>query len=109
MYIEVPTKQFKRELKAANKQRKDLSILETVLDIIKSGKSLPPKYKEHYLTNNYKGCRECHLEPDWLLIYEIDKKENKVYLYRLGNHSEIFNESLNIKELNGILSEYLND
>lgn len=106
MYIEVPTRQFKKELNAAYKQGKDLSTLETVLDIIKSGKPLPPEYKEHYLTGKYKGCRECHLEPNWLLIYEIDKKQKKLYLYRLGSHSELF-ESLDIKDLNNILNEYL--
>ena len=107
MYIEAPTSQFKKELKLARKRGKDLNILETVIDIIKEGKVLPIKYKEHYLTNNYKGCRECHLEPDWLLIYKIDKKANKLYLLRTGSHSELFNEELDIKELNKQLSQFI--
>ena len=74
MYIEAPTTQFKKELRLAKKRNKDLNILRDVIDIIKSGNPLPDQYKEHYLSNNYKGCRECHLQPDWLLIYKIDKK-----------------------------------
>lgn len=111
MYIEAPTSQFKKELKLAKKRNMNLHILETVVDIIKNGQSLPPEYKEHYLTNNYKGCRECHLSPDWLLIYKIDKKSNKVYLLRLGSHSELFNEDiqqdLSISQLNEILTKYI--
>lgn len=96
MYIEVPTNKFKKDLKLAKKQGKDLTLLEEVIDLIKSGQPLDSKYNEHYLTGQYKGSRECHVKPDWLLIYRIDTKLNKLYLVRTGTHSELFNESFNL-------------
>lgn len=108
MYLETPVKQFKKDLKLAQKQKKPLYILEEIIDTLKMGLELDPKYKDHYLSNNYRGCKECHLTPDWLLIYKIVKEENLLYLLRLGSHSELF-ETVDIIELNNILNEYLSN
>ena len=61
-----------------------------VIDILANGGTLDAKYRDHDLTGNYKGTRECHIEPDWLLIYEIRGDVLVLMLYRLGSHSELF-------------------
>ncbi len=84
------TNQFKKDLKLAKKQNKDLDKLFKVIGILANGETLDVKYKDHDLSGNYKGTRECHVEPDWLLIYEIRNKVLVLMLYRLGTHSELF-------------------
>ena len=84
------TSQFKKDLKLAKKQNKDLGKLFEVIDILANGETLYAKYKDHSLTGNYRGTRECHVEPDWLLIYEIRGDVLVLMLYRLGSHSELF-------------------
>lgn len=84
------TSQFKKDLKRAKKQNKDLSKLFEVINILANGETLDSKYRDHSLTGNYKGTRECHIEPDWLLIYEIRGAVLVLMLYRLGSHSELF-------------------
>ena len=84
------TSQFKKDLKLAKKQNKDLGKLFEVIDILANGETLDAKYKDHSLTGNYRGTRECHAEPDWLLIYEIRGDVLVLMLYRLGSHSELF-------------------
>ena len=84
------TSQFKKDLKLAKKQNKDLGKLFEVIDILANGETLDAKYKDHSLTGNYRGTRECHIEPDWLLIYEIRGDVLVLMLYRLGSHSELF-------------------
>lgn len=64
--------QFKKDLKLAKKQGKDLDKLFEVINILVNGEKPDTKFKDHDLSGNYKGTRECHIEPDWLLIYEID-------------------------------------
>ena len=83
------TSQFKKDLKLAKKQNKDLGKLFEVIDILANGETLDAKYKDHSLTGNYRGTRECHIEPDWLLIYEIRGDVLVLMLYRLGSHSEM--------------------
>ena len=83
------TSQFKKDLKLAKKQNKDLGKLFEVIDILANGETLDAKYKDHSLTGNYRGTRECHVEPDWLLIYEIRGDVLVLMLYRLGSHSEL--------------------
>ena len=61
-----------------------------VIEILANGEALDARYKDHSLTGNYKGTRECHIEPDWLLIYEIRNNILVLMLYRLGTHSELF-------------------
>lgn len=84
------TNQFKKDLKLAKKQGKDLDKLFEVINILANGEKLDTKFKDHDLSGNYKGTRECHIEPDWLLIYEIDNNALILMLYRLGTHSELF-------------------
>lgn len=84
------TNQFKKDLKLAKKQNKNLDKLFEVIDILANGGTLDAKYRDHDLTGNYKGTRECHIEPDWILIYEIQNNVLVLMLYRLGTHSELF-------------------
>lgn len=84
------TTQFKKDLKLAKKQNKDLDKLFSVIEVLARGETLPPQYRDHDLSGNYKGTRECHVEPDWLLIYEIQDNILVLMLYRLGTHSELF-------------------
>ena len=84
------TNQFKRDLKLAKKQNKGLDELFEVVSILADGGTLDARYRDHDLSSNYKGTRECHIEPDWLLVYEIRDKVLVLMLYRLGTHSELF-------------------
>ena len=82
------TTQFKRDFKKIKKQNKDLSKLRTVIENIAAGQSLEPKYHDHQLSGNWKGHRDCHIEPDWILIYRITVDD--LYLERTGSHSDLF-------------------
>ena len=86
----VITSMFKKDLKSAKKRGYDLSLLNSVVDTLATGQPLAEKYKDHILIGNYKGCRECHITPDWLLIYEISENELILYLTRTGTHSDLF-------------------
>lgn len=81
---------FKKDYKRIKKRGYDTRLLETVIDMLAEGKPLPAEYKDHGLSGDYKGCRECHISPDWLLVYEIIEKELLLYLTRTGTHSDIF-------------------
>ncbi len=82
------TTQFKKDYKRIKKQNKDLSKLRTVIEILTAGQLLEPKYHDHQLSGNWKGHRDCHIEPDWILIYRITVDD--LYLERTGSHSELF-------------------
>ena len=84
------TTQFKKDLKLAKKQMKDLDKLFEVVEVLANGGTLDVKYHDHDLSGNYTGTRECHIEPDWLLVYEIREKVLVLMLNRLGTHSELF-------------------
>lgn len=84
------TAQFKKDLKLAKKQNKNLDKLFSVIEILANGGVLEAKYRDHDLTGKYKGTRECHVEPDWLLVYEIRGDVLVLMLYRLGSHSDLF-------------------
>ena len=84
------TNQFKKDFKLAKKQNKDLNKLFDVVNILAEGGILEAKYRDHDLSGKYKGTRECHTEPDWLLVYEIQNDVLVLILYRLGTHSELF-------------------
>lgn len=84
------TSQFKKDLKLAKKQNKDLDKLFMIIELLAEGKSLEAKYRDHELSGNYKGTRECHVEPDWLLVYEHRDQVLVLVLYRLGFHSDLF-------------------
>jgi len=84
------TNQFKKDLKLAKRQNKNLDKLFEVVSILADGGTLDARYRDHDLSGNYKGARECHIEPDCLLIYEIRDEILVLMLYRLGTHSELF-------------------
>lgn len=84
------TNQFKKDLKLAKKQGKNIEKLYSVVDNLANGEPLDPKFRDHELIGNYKGCRECHIEPDWLLVYEIFDDVLVLMLNRTGTHSELF-------------------
>lgn len=81
---------FKKDLKKFRYNVDVLNELETVLDILVNGQKLPSKYYNHRLTGEFKECFECHVRPDVLLIYQVDKSEIVVLLLRIGSHSELF-------------------
>ncbi len=89
-YRIVQTEVFKKDLKRAIKRGYNIELLGSVIDTLAKGELPPPKYKDHSLIGNYQGCRECHLNPDWLLIYEIANGELILYLIRTGTHSDLF-------------------
>ena len=84
------TNRIQRNIKLMKKRGKDLEKLKTVLNLLPQGIELPAKYKDHALTGNYIGCRECHIEPDWLLVYEIINEELIILLLTTGSHSDLF-------------------
>ena len=84
------TSQFKKDLKLAKRQNRDIDKLMTVVNKLAEGKPLDAKYHDHGLSGKYKGTRECHIEPDWLLVYEIRNGVLVLILYRVGTHSEVF-------------------
>lgn len=84
------TNQFKKDLKLAKKQHKNIDTLLEVIDILANGGVLEAKYQDHSLSGTYSGTRECHIEPDWLLVYEIKNDVLVLMLYRLGTHAELF-------------------
>ena len=90
MYKIRPTTKFQKDLKRVQRRGYDISLLTNVLTILANGEPLPAKYKDHNLSGNYEGCRECHITPDWLLIYEILEGELILYLTRTGTHSDLF-------------------
>lgn len=84
------TSQFKKDFKAALKRNCDIEKLQTVVTMLANGEELPEVYLDHSLRGNYKGYRECHVEPDWLLVYKITEEVLILTLYRTGTHSDLF-------------------
>lgn len=84
----VQSTRFKRDIKKARKQGKDLSELKAVIQLLSASNQLPEKYLDHNLSGTYTHFRECHIRPDWLLIYRI--AEGELRLARTGSHSELF-------------------
>ena len=84
--------QFKKDLKLLRKRGYNLDLLGKVVDTLSKEQELPTKYKNHTLTGSYKGYLECHIKPDWLLIYKIDKGKLILVLTRTGTHSDLFNK-----------------
>jgi len=83
-----PTSQFRKDLKKAKKQRRNLKALSRVLEQLAGSEPLAPSFKDHKLRGDWQDFRECHVEPDWLLIYTITDSELRPA--RLGTHSELF-------------------
>lgn len=85
----VPSNQFKKDLKLAKKRGCDIEHLRKVVNTLADGQKLDKKYRDHNLEGNYKGFRECHVEPDWLLIYHINTDVFELFLFRTGTHSDL--------------------
>ncbi len=86
----VPSNQFKKDLKLAKKRGCNMEHLRDVVNTLAQEQQLDRKYRDHGLTGNYDGFRECHVEPDWLLIYRINHKSLELFLFRTGTHSDLF-------------------
>ena len=82
---------FKKDVKKLSKSgSKDMSKLKTVIALLEKEEPLEMHYQPHPLANNWKDHMECHIEPDWLLIYRVDKEQDELILVRTGSHSELF-------------------
>ena len=89
MYDIVFTSKMKKDVKLMKKRNKNLNLLVDILDKLAHGEVLPAKNKDHQLSGSWQGFRECHIEPDWLLIYQIG---NGIIVFeRTGSHSDLFN------------------
>lgn len=86
----VASNRCKKDLKLAIKRGYKMSLLETVVDKLAAQEPLDEKYRDHLLGGDYNGFRECHITPDWLLIYQIREKEVVLFLSRTGTHSDLF-------------------
>jgi mRNA interferase YafQ len=84
------TSQFKKDVKRADKRGKDKAQLKVVLELLIDGEPLPPELKDHPLRGNFVGSRDCHIEPDWVLIYTLTEKDKHVRFERTGTHSDLF-------------------
>jgi mRNA interferase YafQ len=84
------TTQFKRDLKLAKRRKNNLVLLQELMELIVSQRPIPAKHKDHLLTGNWQGHRELHIQPDWLLIYELLPKEKTVIFTRTGTHADLF-------------------
>ena len=89
-YTVKPTTQFKKDYKLAMRRGLDIGLLESVIANLAMGMPLPEKNKDHALSGNWAGDRECHVLPDWLLIYRIDDDVLVLTLSRAGSHSNLF-------------------
>ena len=84
------TSQFKKDVKLADKRGCDMAKLKAVLELLIEGEPLPPEFKDHPLRGNYAGSRDCHIKPDWVLIYTLTEKDTHVCFERTGTHSDLF-------------------
>lgn len=86
----VPSNQFKKDLKLAKKRGLSLAHLSSVVKTLALQQPLAAKHRDHSLTGDYRGFRECHIEPDWLLVYRVDDGALELFLFRTGTHSDLF-------------------
>lgn len=86
------TNQFRRDLKKIGKQQKDIRLIDSLIVQLQHEKALPSKHRDHNLTGDWYGYRECHITPDWLLIYKVTKDDcvRLLRLARTGSHSDLF-------------------
>ena len=81
---------FNKDFKRIKKRGYDISRLEKIVELLANEVSLPEQFKDHNLSGNYNGFRECHIAPDWLLIYQVNNNELVLVLSRTGSHSDLF-------------------
>lgn len=86
----VLSNRFKKDLKLAQRRGLDLRLLKGVVDLLAQEKPLPESNKDHALTGKYAAFRECHIKPDWLLIYRVEEQDLELMLFRTGSHADLF-------------------
>lgn len=86
----VPSNRFKKDLKLAKKRGCNIQRLRDVVNTLAREEKLDEKYRDHGLTGDFNGFRECHIEPDWLLVYRVERDALELFLFRTGTHSDIF-------------------
>ncbi len=91
-YTVKPTAQFRRDYQRAIKRGMDISLLENVIALLATGETLPEKNRDHALSGRWSKHRECHVTPDWLLIYQIDGDVLVLSLTRTGTHADLFDD-----------------
>ena len=89
MYEVKPTSRFKKDLRLVAKRGYDISLITEVIKLLAKGQQLPAKYCDHALSGRWIGHRDCHITPDWVLIYKIEKKVLVLTLTRTGTHSDL--------------------
>ena len=90
MYNIEYTARFKKDYKLVIKRKYNEILIQNIISLLASEKSLPSRNKLHKLTGDYKDCWECHIQPDWLLIWQVDVNRNALILIRTGTHSDLF-------------------
>lgn len=90
MYEVVLSNRFRKDLKLAAKRGCDLALLNSIVDRLAQGETLPAKHRDHSLTGDYIGFRECHIQPGWLLIYRTEEEALMLFLMRTGTHADLF-------------------
>ena len=86
----VSSNQFKKDLKLAAKRGLKIEKLREAVNTLARGEILNEKYRDHPLAGDYNGFRECHIEPDWLLVYRVNDVELELFLFRTGSHADLF-------------------
>lgn len=86
----VLSNRFKKDLKLAAKRGMSLDELDVIVERLAAGQPLPEKNRDHALTGDYIGFRECHIRPDWLLVYRVDGEDLILFLFRTGTHTDLF-------------------
>ena len=86
----VPSNQFKKDLKLAKKRGCKIGRLQEAVSQLAQNQKLDITYRDHALSGNYQGFRECHIDPDWLLIYHVSQNSLELFLFRTGTHSALF-------------------
>ncbi|MDD5273334.1 MAG: type II toxin-antitoxin system YafQ family toxin [Methylovulum sp.] len=84
------TKKFQKELEKCKRRNLKISEIKEVMGLLIANKPLEPKHKNHPLMGDYLGCYECHIRPDWLLVYILDDEENTITFVRTGTHADLF-------------------
>lgn len=90
MFEVVLSNRFRKDLKLAAKRGLRLDELNTIVNQLAAGQTLPERNRDHALTGDYIGFRECHIQPDWLLVYRVDGDALELFLFRTGTHTDLF-------------------
>ena len=90
MFEVVLSNRFRKDLKLAAKRGLRLDELNTIVNQLAAGQTLPERNRDHALTGDYIGFRECHIRPDWLLVYRVDGDALELFLFRTGTHADLF-------------------